>query len=241
MSEGLASSSVGVASAVLLDLGLSLGRVEGVSVGEGEEVVEIHGGGIIRDSVSDGNSSELDVGLSSGVSLDDAVRERGDVDACVALTSNVELVVLVLGEVSEPLNQEVEGIIGGTGVVHVDVVRSDVGVGETDSSRALEVEHVGNTVPAVRVLDKGGSISLRPHPGTVLVQETVQRRAARTSVQPSCHKKQEVSVGWKRKLVERSYAKGLGQRGSDRSLLLPISKERSAKRLDSCHPVQKGR
>ena len=187
MSESLAGGTRGVATALSLNLVVGLGGVEGMSIGEGEQVVHIVRGSDIRDTISRGNTSELNVGLTGGVSFQDAISEGGDVDTGIRLSSNVELVLSILREVSKPLDEELEGIIGGTSIVSVEVVRGGVRVRETDSSRALKVEHVGNTSPAIRILDESGIIArITSFPGerSVLIQETVQRRATRSSVQP---------------------------------------------------------
>lgn len=70
-----------------LNLILSLSRVERVSVSEREQVVHIGVSNVITETISRGNSYKVDVGLSTGVSSENAISKSRNVDACIALTT----------------------------------------------------------------------------------------------------------------------------------------------------------
>ena len=113
----------------------------------------------------------------------------------VSHVRNVELVVLILREVSKPLNEELEGIIGGTSVIGGVIVAGSVGVGKADSSGALQVQHVRNTIPAIRRLLESGLVgATSPEPRAIFVQKAIQRRATRSTVQPTSIKAYTQSV-----------------------------------------------
>ena len=148
-SKGLARGAVGVGAGGL-DLLLSLCREQGVAIHEREQVVRLRVGDNISDTISDSNTDQVDVGLTTSVSLENTEGKGGNVDASKAFTSvldmlfdmkqtcqkggkeskvrareggkedvrDVELEVLVLREIFEPLHQKVERIISSTSVVH---------------------------------------------------------------------------------------------------------------------------
>ena len=75
---------------------------------------------------------------------DDDGGQLRDVMAGVALAGDVEVAALVLGEPLEPVEQEDVRVHCYRPVASFVVVRRRVGVGEPDSDRRLEEDHVGH-------------------------------------------------------------------------------------------------
>mmetsp|Transcript_19304 Transcript_19304/g.49510 ORF Transcript_19304/g.49510 Transcript_19304/m.49510 type:complete len:404 (+) Transcript_19304:926-2137(+) len=132
-------------------------------------------------AVTNSESLKVDLWLSSFVSLNDSLRESRDIDASVGLTSYEELVLAVLREfVKEGLKSHV--VVHRSDVIVGVVLGGVVGIGIPDSSGGLQVEHVGKLVPGEGVhLESTSAFS---NHGSVLRQETVKRRAARSTVEP---------------------------------------------------------
>ena len=87
LSELLAGSTVGLVGAVSLNLLLSLSRVQGMAVCEGEQVVHVRVCNWVSHTVTHGNTDQVDVGLATAVSSHDAVCQGRHVDACEGLTT----------------------------------------------------------------------------------------------------------------------------------------------------------
>jgi hypothetical protein len=128
-----------VGAAVFINEDLLLGGVESMAVHEGKQVVVVSGGTRVSDTVSDGNTLNVDLGLTGKVTLNDTVGQSRDVDATIGLTSNEKLSSGVLGVSIKELLQEDEGIFRSLSIRGLSIVTGGVGVREANASRALEV------------------------------------------------------------------------------------------------------
>ena len=99
----------------------------------------------------------------------------------------MELEVLVLRKILEPLDQKVEGIVGSTRIVGSKVVRWGIRVGKANSSGTLQVDHVGQFVPASRALHQSQVVLalFTPIPRSMFVQQAIKGRATRSAIQPN--------------------------------------------------------
>lgn len=82
----------------------------------------------------------------------------------------------VFREVLEPLGKEDESIIGSAGVVAGEIIAGRVRIRKADSCGRFEVDHIGNSVPAIRVLCEGHVVFTftSEDEGPVLVHEAVE-------------------------------------------------------------------
>jgi len=159
---------------------LSLGRREGAGA---------HG--VAPASVADGGTDEVQLGAERvGVDLLD---EHGDVDARIGLTSDVELVALVLRESSEEVHEELVGILSGglVGVNTLGSLGSTLAVGESNTLGGLQVNNVGEAAPAVGVKEHLGHTINLVGQGiiigdnlSVLSEQADQRRGSGSTVKP---------------------------------------------------------
>lgn len=112
--------------------------------------------------------------------------EVGHVDSSVGFTGDVEWVV------EELRVARVEVLNGGHGIaglrhIIVDAVLRVHANRETDTSRAFNIEHVCPFIPGVRiVLDV--ELTIVDHEGTVFLEQSKQRRAARAAIEPDDHR-----------------------------------------------------
>lgn len=105
------------------------------------------------------------------------------VDPSVALSSDVEIVASELGETLIEVLEASEGILGLRHIT-VEEIFGGVSQRETNAGRALNVKEVGAHVPGVRIwLDN--SFAVIKYVGTVLLEKTKHRGAARTTVEPN--------------------------------------------------------
>jgi len=125
------------------------GAVQGVVVGELDEGMRIVL--LISHSVTHQDTLQVDLGVGGlSILLMNIVGQGRDIDASIGLARNVEVVGGELGVGSEEVQQELIVIDSGLVVVSV-VVRTCVGIRETNTSGSLQVDHVSHLIPGVRV------------------------------------------------------------------------------------------
>lgn len=130
------------------------------------------------------NEEALHVGLRRGVGilgggLEDRQGQLGEIVACVRLTGEIQV---VRGELREALEEAHENIVVVRSSLVVVKRRGRVGVGESNTSRRLNVEHVGNAVPGEGVADEV-AVAVGAE-GAVFGEETSKGRASGTAVEP---------------------------------------------------------
>ena len=139
----------------------------------------------VGDTITDGETLKvwLEIVLSSAlVVLVNVVGKVGHVDASIGLTRDVKVVILELGELFVPLEDDIQVVLS-TGMVIKGAVLDALAVGVTDASGLLDVKEVGLHVPGVhiRVEFVGTGCDLE---GTVLLHETKHGGAAGATIEP---------------------------------------------------------
>ena len=133
-----------------------------------------------KDGVSDHEAGET-VAEADVRTIDDLIDELGDVIATKALSRDPETVGLELGEGLEPLTKKVI-VLGGCRVVGVVVDGGAVLVAESDADGSLDVEDVGDPVPAFRVGREAALVVGTE--GTVFDHEADEATASGSSLEP---------------------------------------------------------
>ncbi|KAB8737527.1 hypothetical protein FH972_026486 [Carpinus fangiana] len=102
----------------------------------------------------------------------------GDIVAGVALACDIDFLVVQTEGVDEALEEAKEGLC--------DLLLVGLGglaLREASTDRLLDPDHVGQIDPCVGVLD-GTKGTILPDDGAILLEETLERTAARSAVQP---------------------------------------------------------
>merc|ERR1712000_175715 len=171
LDQGLAAGQ-GAVHAVTLRLA-EHGLVATLAASHGA-VVRVLGVGIGQ-TVADQDALEVDVAV---LVLEDLGGEDGNIVTSVGFTSNVEVLLLVLGELVEEKGKESVDILAGSD----SVANAVAGVRVADVNGLVEEDDGGVVVPCSRValelklLGDGG--------GAELKEQTGQRRAAGAAVEP---------------------------------------------------------
>ena len=110
-------------------------------------------------------------------------RKRKRKQTSIRLASNDKGTVLVLGVLVDPLGQELVVSLGSAFVSVLGGLALVTGpVGETDKGRGLNIQNVGQLVPAT--LEVGQVTIFIGAEGSVLLEQTQQRRAPRSTIHP---------------------------------------------------------
>lgn len=187
--QDAARETIGIRTASRLNVGIHAGAHQTMTVGERHPSIE----GRLRLGVGDGvtrtSTDEVDLGVATLlVAVDDRGSQSRHVDTSITLTENVEGQGSILGGIFEEGDQEGQVVSGGRSISGI-VVAIVVGVGVSDTNRALEVDDAGILGPSVGIVDQGDVLSTGTElVRTVLVEETIERRATRTTVEPEDHR-----------------------------------------------------
>lgn len=132
--------------------------------------------------IVDHNSLQVNRNLPARqfIPSNDLIGKIGDVDAGVALSGDVEVVLLEIGELVEEGNQRFVIVKGHTAIIVLEV---SLGSAEAHSSGGFDVEQIGLLVPGEGVVLKINSALLEDK-RTVLISHTQKRGAARAPVEP---------------------------------------------------------
>lgn len=107
--------------------------------------------GTVGDRVSEHQTSSLEIGRESWVGIvgEDCVGQSGDIDSAIALSCDPEGVLKELGIDLEKVVEK-QKVIHRCGIIVGDIVTVVITVGKSDSTRRLDVDHVGLSVPGVK-------------------------------------------------------------------------------------------
>jgi len=147
--------------------------------------------------------STIPIGLSTGVahhntlhvqprgvaSLDAIENLSGQLRAVlstIGLSSDVEVVGLVLREELEPVEKELVVLVGSLVVVG-DVLKFVIRVREAHTNRSLQVDDVGDSVPRVLIQRQSGAVGIGAE-GAMLREETHQGGGTRATIHPQEHR-----------------------------------------------------
>jgi len=143
----------------------------------------------VGDRVTRTGTDEVDLGVGTLlVAVHDRHGQSRDVDTGITLTENEEGQGSILGSLFEEGDQEGQVVSGG-GRISGEIVAIVVGVGVSDTNRALKVDDAGVLSPGIGIVDQGDVLSTGTElVRTVLVEETVERGATGTTVEPEDHR-----------------------------------------------------
>ena len=132
---------------------------------------------IADDRIIDRDPSKIEMILV--IFLDERIRNIWDIKPGIGFSSHVNLVIVRIEGLNELLPETFELLRKLKFVA--DVWRS---LSKADTNRLLDINHVGEVSPAVRVFDRPKS-SRHPGEGAIFGKKPTERTATRASIQPT--------------------------------------------------------